>query len=439
MINRTLLYVTRKKGKSLTLFILLFLISTFVTMSLALMDATNQVSRFMRESVDGRIEIRQLGEQPFGQEDLTEDSKTPITEDTIHQIMALSKIAVYNAHNRGLASSDNLTFSQGLASSASDNMGTIRGVNNSSLLSDFQDNRLSLIDGKHITAEDENVVIISETLANQNNLSIGNTIALRPAQMGINDEGKVIDLMNENNPTIAVKIIGIYSEEEVQVHGFTQPSANITANQLFSDHTLMTSLGIAKVGAYEAVTFHVDDPEELPVVVQEIKQLEELDWNHLFMQHDDGDYMRISADLQTIQNFIVVILVTIGIISAIILTLILILRMRGRVHEVGILLSVGIRKNQILGGFLLEIIIIALLSFITSYASTNVMIPNLNHSLLADLIVMNGIEDYQFLTLSLTRYGLVYFVTLLIILLTAYFSTLVTIRLKPKQILTKMQ
>lgn len=438
MINRTLLYVTRKKGKSLTLFILLFLISTFVTMSLALMDATNQVSRFMRESVDGRIEIRQLGEQPFGQEDLTEDSKTPIIEDTINQIMALSEITVYNAHNRGLASSDNLSFSQGLASSESDNMGSIRGVNNSALLSDFKDNQVSLVDGRHITAEDEHVVIISETLANQNHLSIGNSIPLRAAQIGINEEGKVENVMDENSPTTFVKIIGIYSEEEVQVHGYTQPSASITANQLFSDHKLMTSLGLAEVGAYQAVTFHVDDPRELPNMVHEIKR-KDLDWNHLFMQHDDGDYMSISTDLQTIQNLMIVILVTIGIISAIILTLILILRMRGRVHEVGILLSVGISKMQIWGGFLLEISIIAILSFMVSYATTNVMIPNINHSLLADLLVMNGIEDYQFLTLSLTRYGLVYFVTLLIILLTAYFSTLVTIRLKPKQILTKMQ
>jgi len=60
MMNRAILYLTRKKGKSVILFILVFLISTFITTSLALMYATNQVSRFMRESVDARIEIRQL-------------------------------------------------------------------------------------------------------------------------------------------------------------------------------------------------------------------------------------------------------------------------------------------------------------------------------------------------------------------------------------------
>jgi len=66
MLNRTILYLTRKKGKSIILLILLFLISTFVTISLALMYTTNQISRFMRESVDGRIEIRQRPRQPEG-------------------------------------------------------------------------------------------------------------------------------------------------------------------------------------------------------------------------------------------------------------------------------------------------------------------------------------------------------------------------------------
>jgi len=66
MMNRAMLYLRRKKGKSFTLFILILLISSFVTTSLALMYTTNQVSRFMRESIDGRIEIRQLLGQPKG-------------------------------------------------------------------------------------------------------------------------------------------------------------------------------------------------------------------------------------------------------------------------------------------------------------------------------------------------------------------------------------
>ena len=443
MFNRTILYLTRKKGKTFTLLALIVLISTFVTTSLALMDSTNQVLRFIRESVDGRIEIRQLigqGENVGEDEDIEDVSELPLTVSDINRMMEISGITKYNASNRGLATSSDLNFRQGIISSESDHMGSIRGVNDSSLLSNFSDHRLSLTLGRHITPEDKNVVMISETLAAENNLTIDDTVALRPAKIALNEEGQVENAMDDNAPSVEAKIIGIFAEEEVQTNAAWQSASGMVANQLFSDHGLMTSLGLAKPDQYEEVTFLVQDPSELPRIVYEINQIEDLDldWKTFLMLHDDSDYMRISGDLQTVQNLIWVLLIVIGIVSAIVLTLILILRMRGRMHEVGILLSVGMNKKQILGGFLLEIIIIAMPSFIMSYVSSILMVPALNQDLLADLPVLADLDQQQFQTMSPAMYALVYLLILLVVLSTAYVSTLLTIRLKPKQILSKM-
>ena len=439
MINRTLLYIRRKKGKSFTLFMLIFLISTFITTSLALMYTTNQVSRFMRESVDGRIEISQIPREQLGEEgDVEWAFDLPLSEANITRIMTISGIAGYNAVNRGLATGSNLTFRQGMHSSESDHMGMIQGVHDSSLLSGFREDRLSLTQGRHIAPDDEFVVMISETLARENNLTIGDTVALQPAKIGFNEEGKVENIMDETALSIEVKIIGIFAEEEQQMDSAWSSAAGIVANQLFSDHSLMTSLELTNPSEYEAVTFRVSDPSVLPRIVDEISQIEELDWDYFLMQHDDGDYMRISGDLQTIQNLIFILLIAIGIVSAIILTLILILRMRGRLHEVGILLSVGVPKKHIWGGFLLEITIIAMMSFIISYMSASLMVTTLNQGLLADLPALTELGEQQFQTMSLGMYGLVYLLILLVVLLTAYLSTLLTIRLKPKQILSKM-
>jgi ABC-type lipoprotein release transport system permease subunit len=353
-------------------------------------------------------------------------------------MMTIPGIAGYNASNRGLATGSGLTFRQGHGSTESDNMGSIQGVNDSSLLSDFSNHRFSLTLGRHITPEDQNVVMISETLARENNLIIGDTVALRPAEIGINDENMFENTMDDSGPSIEAKIIGIFAEEEVQFGAAWSPAAGIVSNQLFSDHGLMTSLGLANPGQYEAVTFRVSDPSELPRIVDKISEIEDMDRDSFLMQHNDGDYMRISGDLQTVQNLILVLLIAIGIISAIILTLILILRMRGRLHEVGILLSVGIGKKQIWGGFLLEIIIIAIPSFIVSYVSSSIMVPTLNRGLLADLPSLADFGQQQFQTMSLGMYGLVYLLILLVVLSTAYLSTLLTIRLKPKQLLSKM-
>lgn len=439
MLNRTMLYLTRKKGKSFTLFILLFLISTFVTTSLALMYTTNEVSRVMRASIDARFEIWQLQGQPLGQEeDLEEEMGDPITRSNIDQMVAIAGISQYNAQSRGLVTSEELMFRRGLQSGETDNMGGIQGTSDSTLLSDFSGDRLTLAHGRHITAEDRHVVMISETLANENNLSIGDTITLQPGEMDENEAGLAETIVAENAPSIDVQVIGIYTDESMQTNSAFAPSAFIATNQMFSDHHLLTELGLAKVGEYEVVTFFVQDPSELPRIISEVRQLEEIDWDGFFMQHDDGDYMRIAGDLQTVQNLLLILLMAIGLVSAMILALILILRMRGRVHEVGILLSVGIGKKQIWGGFLLEISLLAIVAFVVSYVSSGLIVPTLNQRLLADLPSLVELGEQSFQSMPLGAYVLIYLLILLVILPAAFVSTQLTIRLKPKQILSKM-
>ena len=437
--NRAILYLTRKKGKSFTLLMLVFLISTFVTTSLALMYTTNQVSRFMRESVEAQIVIRQIPPQRFVQADEPTEVFTPLplTEPIINQIMAMAGVGGYNADNHGLASGHGLIFTQGLASGEMDNMGDIRAVNDSALFADFSDGRLSLVEGRHIAPEDKNAVMVSQTLAEKNDLTIGDTVALRPAEIGVNEAGQVENIADDSVPSINVAIIGIYAIETVQLD-FTQPAAGIASNQMFTDHHTMVSLGLSYQGEYEMATFRMQDPSALPRVVSEIRQMDGLDWDFFFMQHNDGDYMRIAGDLQTVQNLLMTLLVAIGIVSITILTLILILRMRGRVHEVGILLSVGIGKKQIWGGFLLEVAIIAILSFVGSYIGSILITPMLNQGLLAGVPSISDLGQYHFQSMSPVMYALVYLLILVIILGTAYISTRMTIRLKPKQILSKM-
>ena len=425
MFNRTILYLTRKKGKTFTLLTLIVLISTFVTTSLALMDTTNQVSRSARESIDARIEIRQL-------------EQYMINEESIDEMLNISGLVNHNAMNTGLSSSRDIAFRQGIPSGVTDNMGTITAVDDSSLQSNFISELFSLVEGRHITHEDENVLMISSALDRENNIGIGDTLNLRPAEISTDEEGMVENALDDTTIYNQVEVIGIFAITENQMNAHTVPSAFIIANQMFTSHDTMKSLGLAEAGYYESITLFVGDPSELPSIVEQIRQLDDVNWDYFFMSHDDGDYMRISGDFRTIQNLLTVLLIAIGIVSAIILMLILILRMRGRMHEVGILLSVGINKKQILGGLLLEIIIIATFSFAISYGISSLIVPTLNQSLLASLPAISDLGEQQLRSISLTTSVVIYLMILVIILITAYISTLMTIRLKPKQILSKM-
>jgi len=428
MLKRTLLYLRRKKGKTFTLFALLFLIATFVTTSFALMYTMNEVSTLMRTTLGGQIEVRQ--EHWLGDLQVADSGESPgavLTETNLTQMLEIQGARSHVARTSGHVRS--LSFIEGFDLGELDDMGGIHGVNDSELLSDFSDETLSLAEGRHITPEDENKVIISLTLALENDLEVGDQIELTSAEFGSTDI--------ESGTSVQAEIVGIFTETEVQPIGF-RPTASLMANQLFSDHSLLYQLGLANLGEYESVTLYVYDPADLPRIVAEIRQLDGVDWDSFNIQYNDFNYMRISGDLQTVQNLILVLLVGIGVISTVILALILVLRMRGRVREVGILLSVGISKNQIWSGFLLEITMISVVAFILSYITSTLLVPFLNQGLLADLPMMNELGQADFQSMPLAVYFIVFMLILFVVLLTAFISTLLTIRLKPKQILSKL-
>jgi len=422
VLSRTLLYLRRKKGKTFTLFALIFLVSTFVTTSFALMHTMNEASTHMRMILGGQIEILQE-RWPTGREESSHDnSADTLTTSNIAQIMEISRVRSYTSRNSGHVSG--ISFIEGFEWGELDNAGTIHGINDSGMLSYFSDETLALVAGRHITTDDKNEVIISQTLALQNGLAVGDSVELIPAGLNSNDVAST-----------QAEIVGLFTENEIQPIG-SQPTVALMANQIFSSHAVLNHLELANQGEYASATFYIEDPADLPRIVAEIRQLEGI--GNLLIQYNDFNYMRIAGDLQTIQNLILILLIGIGVVSAIILALILVLRMRGRVHEVGILLSVGIQKSQIWSGFLLEITMTAMVAFIFSYISSVLLVPVMNQGLLADLPMIYDVGQYYFQSMPLAIYSVVFILILFVVLLTAFISTLLTIRLKPKQILSKM-
>lgn len=59
VLKRAFLYDTRKKGKSLTLFLLFVLITIFVTISFSVLSATQAAAANLRETVGASFTLRE--------------------------------------------------------------------------------------------------------------------------------------------------------------------------------------------------------------------------------------------------------------------------------------------------------------------------------------------------------------------------------------------
>lgn len=222
-------------------------------------------------------------------------------------------------------------------------------------------------------------------------------------------------------------------------------------NRIYASIDVLTQLAASEPSVYTGeVGFYVTDPKTLDEIVSKVQQIEEIDWKTHFIRTNDFQYSKISDSLTSLGDLIKILLACVSIVSAAILTLILTLRIRGRIPEAGILLGAGIPKGEIIKQFLLEVLSVAATAFLFSYAASFGISHNLGNHLLADFqpnlinaaALQNGISDAvsidSYLTLGIEKTLLIYGCQLIVVVLSVLLSSASILKLKPREILTKM-
>ena len=118
-------------------------------------------------------------------------------------------------------------------------------------------------------------------------------------------------------------------------------------------------------------------------------------------------------------------------VSMIVLFLILAMRIRGRIHEVGVLLAVGVAKKHIIAQFLIETVAILLLTFLFSCPVSYFAAVQIG-AFLRDMIGAVSIDLPTWKLLL--QYGVEIFAVIVGVMIAAY----PIFQLQPKEILSKM-
>lgn len=382
--RRAILYDTRKPGKSLTLFLLFLLITLFCTMSFSVLDAVQSAASRLRETVGASFTLRG---KPL---EIDTDSNgysmefAAISPQDIQKIAGNPEIKAYNAQRTIPATADGFVYPSGMPS------GPVSENTESAWNHNFTNGILTLAEGRHITQKDENVAIISREIAKENSLKLGNGLSF-------------------SEPSTNVKIIGIYESD---------PSMEFDTDTIFTD--------LGTVGnSIERVDFFVTDPVELETVMARIEG------DNYTLQANTAEYDAIATQLATIGRLTTLLIIAAIVVSATVLLLILTMRVRGRTHEIGILIAVGIGKSQILAQFIMETMLLfaaaMLVSCPVSYAATTQFQVYLQEMIGATAVaipVRNIVLQYA-----------VEMVAIVVAILIAGYPIM---RLQPKEILSKM-
>ena len=397
VLKRAFLYDTRKRGKSLTLFLLFTLITIFVTISFSVLSATQAAATNLRETVGASFTLR--GKPMEFSADETDFSMqfAPISQQDIDLIAGSTEIKACNAQQSATATASGFIFPSGMPS------GTISANTSSVWNRNFTSGIVTLAEGQHITQDDQYAALVSRELAEENELDIGSELSLGPAA--------------------TVKIIGIYESD---------PSMEFDNDTIFTDHSTYWALTESAAGTYSGrVDFFVSDPARLETVMEQVKKDVLLQWEDYTLQADTAEYDAIAYQLSTIGRLTTLLIVSAITVSAIVLFLILAMRIRGRVHEVGVLLAVGVAKRHIIAQFLVETTAILLLTFLFSCPVSHFAAMQIG-TFLRDMIGAVSIDLPAWKLLL--QYGIEVLTVTAGVMIAAY----PIFRLHPKEILSKM-
>ena len=225
----------------------------------------------------------------------------------------------------------------------------IEGVRKTALQESFKNGKSKIIDGKPITEQmkDQNVALMEKRLAEQNNLKVGDKVKVQSG---------------DKKETLEVEIIGIYETNE-QPMGQNPPPMMNPANKLYMPYSTLKKLETDEgMSSSIQVVYLLNDPQDIDAFKKEAKK-SDIDFNYFKLDAQDSLYKQMIGPIENIASTSQMIIYMVSIAGAIILGLIIMLSIKARRKEMGILLSIGEKKWKLMAQFVVEVACIAILAF----------------------------------------------------------------------------
>ncbi|MDA2073785.1 ABC transporter permease [Bacillus cereus] len=378
-IKRSFLSLQSRKGKSLILLAIFLVVTNLVFAGFTIQSASSKATDLARQQLGAdiklRIDINKYLEEQNSNQNANEARKVPSIEKKEADKLKNSKyLDHYNYLKSAIAELKELhnVEPSGGAQSFGPNNNlnfTLQGVRDFSLLEAAQDKKLKLVEGEGITSKTvgKNVAMIEKKLAEKNTLKVG-------------DKLQIGEVMDEELTTKELEIIGIYeSKEEAPSFGGQSFALLEPANQIYVPYSVMNSL--------ENAIYSLKDPKDIDAFKEEAKKMRLPAYYELDAQ--DNVYKQMIGPIENIASFSKTIVIMVSIAGATILGLIIMLSIKERRKEMGILLSIGEKKWKLMGQLLVEVLCIAVLAFGLSLATGEKVSQKVGDNLLSSEIEKN--------------------------------------------------
>lgn len=358
MIKNAALYIFRKRKKSLILITIFSVILACIFACMRLLSTTSTVQQQLKQTTTSSFEFRKKDGTSF----------------SFKQVEAIKKVADNESlekHYQTIAKLENYSVVTGEEKIQRDDideeMKNVVSLNSSSQVNReklFSSGVFSLLKGKMIESTDVHKIMIHEELASKNHLNLGDTITLDVIQQETGEKKKV-----------NYEIVGIFSGKKQET--YTGLTSDYSENTVFTDYESIRQAFSS--GSEEVVTglnIFASSSEELQKMKQAIEALP-FNWEEFVIEDQKQDFDDILESITGLQSMVQWMTVGILIAGAVVLSLMLMLSVRERIYEIGILLSIGIHKAWIIGKFFVELFLLTIPAIFVSLALGPMMVQQL--------------------------------------------------------------
>lgn len=389
--KRAWISVIKRKSRTFLIFLVLICVASLVFSGLSISAATKESARLAKAKLGSTVTLSFNMQKAFeeARSATTTSSQSsdrrgmmsavttkPVTEDMVNKLSGLAHVTATNLISTGGVLSTQISYikTEITASSQAETQNnrfqnsngdgqtnfvqaeySMQGLLYSEAGTDFMDKSSTLLSGRHITSSDKStyVVMISDVLAEANSLSVGSKVTFTSRDSTVLKEFEVVGIYKTTNTP------DVNSPE-------SRPSDN-PYNKIYVPYDIAGAMtptteggGMGNIGT---AVFYIDYPENIDVFKAEAAKTD-IDWNTFTLSADETQYAAMTSSINKVASTSNILIILTSVAGAIILALILMLSLKERTTEVGVLLSLGERKSAVALQILVEVLMVAAVAFI---------------------------------------------------------------------------
>ena len=413
MIKNAVAYVFRKRTRTMLIFLILTLILAVIYAGFSIMKTSEKMTSAINSANDLGLKIRSLKSETFNAESFESVSKELGAE----KIFQYERVA--ELKNGKVVTGEQVVMREDLPGYLGNAvmLQAISNVGNDPL---FRSEVFKIIDGKNIARDETGKVLVHEALAKKNQWKVGDKVVLK-----VLGEEKTLELL----------IQGIFTGKKQEK--YTGMSSDFSENMMFTDYTTMVQI-FGKKKLVTSLKILVSDSEKLAALKTELnkKSVQPDDYE---VVEEENQFSEMVESLNMVRQMIFTMIMAVIGAGIIVLSLVLILWVRERMYEIGILLAIGCSKMKIMGQFILELVLTSLPAMILAAMLGRIFVG----WILGAILQKEGLDNLDLSSFMISGGGLDIFamsygLLILIIVLAVIAASWMILVKKPKEILAKI-